>query len=65
MKELANGLSDMALAIPALNPPLSIIELVKNLKQQFTAIIVVNDGNETSYNKIFSKVQSLGIIFFW
>lgn len=60
LKKLANGLSDMALVIPALNPPLSIIELVKNLKQQFTAIIVVNDGSETSYNKIFSKVQSLG-----
>ena len=60
METHANELSDMALVIPALNPPLSMIELVTNLKEKFTIVIIVNDGSETSYNKIFSKIQNLG-----
>jgi hypothetical protein len=57
---MANEFSDMALVIPALNPTSAFTELVNNLRCQFTSVVVVNDGSETSYDKIFSQIENLG-----
>lgn len=43
--------------IPAYKPDIKILELVGDLKNFFENIIVVNDGNDNSYNDIFNALS--------
>lgn len=48
-----------AVIIPALNPPLKLLDLVQDLLDcGFPQIIVVNDGSASTYNDIFHRVES-------
>ena len=51
--------SEIALIIPALNPPADFLQFIKKLKKNFNTIIIINDGSEQKYNPIFSKIRKL------
>jgi len=43
--------------IPAYEPTLSMIELLKELKKQGLKVIVVNDGSNSEYDEVFTKAS--------
>lgn len=55
-----NGRKNIAIVIPAYKPKLSLIDLVKELSERFTNIVVVDDGSGNAYASIFERVRLIG-----
>jgi glycosyltransferase involved in cell wall biosynthesis/SAM-dependent methyltransferase len=49
--------SNVALIIPALNPPGSLVQLVADLHSCFGLIVVINDGSDAVANTVFEQVS--------
>ncbi|MBO6259330.1 MAG: bifunctional glycosyltransferase family 2/GtrA family protein [Lachnospiraceae bacterium] len=53
-------IEDIAALIPAYNPDKEMIKVVGELVSEFSNIVIVDDGCDESYGKIFSEVERLG-----
>jgi putative flippase GtrA len=55
-------LKNIFVVIPTLDPDQKIMEsFIKELKKEFTNILVVNDGSDESHNKFFEKLDKSGV----
>lgn len=53
-------MNNLVVIIPALNPPESLIEYVKELQSEgFLKVVIVNDGSKNEFSSIFSELNSL------
>lgn len=50
------------IVIPSLNPDRKLIKTIKELKDYFSSIIVVDDGSKKEYLEVFSEIENLGCI---
>ena len=53
-----NKISDISIIIPAYNPDENFIRVVEGLCQEFSHVLVVNDGSSNNYSEVFAKVDS-------
>lgn len=52
--------SNIAVIIPSLNPDAHLLGIVKELTQDFSNILIVNDGSSEEYNWVYEKAANLG-----
>lgn len=53
---------DQAIVIPAYKPQAGLCDIVDNLKEYFSSIIVVDDGGGDDYKEIFDRIESSAIV---
>lgn len=53
-------IEDIAALIPAYNPDREMIKVVEGLVLEFSNIVIVDDGCDESFGKIFAEVEKLG-----